>query len=164
MAEFYAQASERGPDSMPFTTWIIKGMLKDVPFDSQHSSDSMDVDDEGSAPALVKETLLLVADDKVQGEWAVLGPQWKLAYPPLSTMQKPSGDSKELTPRRCTLLVLDWLPRLTLHTRLRPSLNSQPFTTICARPRSMSKSGRARRAVLSSAQFEQQCHGRRLER
>lgn len=82
MAEFYAQASERGPDSMPFTTWIIKGMLKDAPADSQHSSDSMDVDDEGSAPSLVKETLLLVADDKVQGECAVLGPQWKLAYPP----------------------------------------------------------------------------------
>jgi hypothetical protein len=71
MSTFYDDMSKRDPETTPFTSWILKGPFKAVPkaaIDSQTSIDSMDVDedDNGKAP-LLRESLLLVTQDKLKG-------------------------------------------------------------------------------------------------
>lgn len=72
MAAFFDEMGKRDPDSLPFTTWVVKGPLKPevaANTDSQTSIDSMDVDEDDSRKTpLVREALLLVTQEKLKGE------------------------------------------------------------------------------------------------
>jgi hypothetical protein len=71
MRYFLEMKSKGGPETTPYTTWILKGRLKDaeagVVSASQLSSDSMQVDDDGKNVSVSRDSFLLVSHDKLEG-------------------------------------------------------------------------------------------------
>jgi len=60
-----------GEEAIPFTSWVLKGQLKAelaIVSASQLSSDSMEVDEDGSRSTAIKQSLLLVTQDKLEGK------------------------------------------------------------------------------------------------